>query len=62
MLTTVVINGQIVTREAMTVFKRQYLEALRYGRETFTHDGQQVLVSYARYVVEYAEGQLGTLK
>jgi hypothetical protein len=56
------LHGQPVTREAMLRFKQRYMEALGKGYKQFELDGQQVLVTYAKYVVEYAEGQMGTLK
>jgi hypothetical protein len=59
---TLILHGQPVTREALLHFKKLYMQALRKGRTQFLCDGQEVLVAYAKYVVEYAENELGTLK
>ena len=36
-------------------FKRQYNLAVKYNQTQFTFDEQQVLVSYAKYYIEYLE-------
>ena len=40
-------------------FKRAYEKARDAGLELFDFDGSPVLVSYAKYVVEYMEGKNG---
>lgn len=34
-------------------FYKDYLRAIRDKKEIFIHEGQEVRVSYAKYVVEY---------
>lgn len=36
-------------------FKRQYEEAVTEGKEVFQMDGHDILVSYAKYLIEYLE-------
>lgn len=39
-------------------FKRAYKEAADANRAVFDFDGHQFVVQYARYLIEYLEGQL----
>ena len=61
MAETIIVNGQHVSRETMVEFKKIYLEAVKKNREHYIWDGQEVLTSYAKYLIEYAENQLGKL-
>jgi hypothetical protein len=61
MTTTILLHGKQVSKEALTEFKKHYMTALKLGEDSFTYDGKPVLTAYAKYVVEYAESQLGTL-
>lgn len=36
-------------------FKQKYLQALKENKESFDFRGQEVIVSYAKYVVEHLE-------
>jgi hypothetical protein len=44
-----------VTHENYPQFREKYEEAVREEVDTFEFEGQQVLTSYAKYVVEYVE-------
>lgn len=61
MKTEIVLFGRLVGRDALVEFKRQYTEAVAAGQEQFDYFGQPVLVSFAKYLLEYAEGQMGVL-
>ncbi len=39
-------------------FKKAYEEAAAANRAVFDFDGHQFVVQYARYLIEYLEGQL----
>lgn len=58
---TIVLHGREVTREALVRFKQAYLSAVQAKRYSFRFDGQEVLVAYAKYVIEYAEHEMGVL-
>ncbi len=53
--------GKQVSRETMARFKREYEMARDRKAEMFMFDGQEVLVQFAKYVVQYAELNLGAL-
>lgn len=53
--------GKRVERAAMERFKREYEMALQRKDEQFKFDGQDVLVAFARYVLQYAESEMGPL-
>lgn len=59
--TTITLYGKQVSREALSHFKREYEMACDRGAETFQFDGQEVLVRFAKYLLEYAENELGVL-
>lgn len=61
MTDTVLLFGKRVHRDAMTRFKREYEMARDRGAESFQFDGQEVLVAFAKYVLQYAEQELGEL-
>jgi len=44
-----------ITEQNYPAFKRLYEKALKEGKEIFIFEGQEILVSYAKYVVEYVE-------
>jgi hypothetical protein len=44
-----------ITTENIARFKRAYNKALKTGKESFMFEGNEVLVSFAKYVIEYAE-------
>jgi hypothetical protein len=58
---TVLLFGKQVGREAMARFKRSYEMARARGAEQFQFDGQEVLVAFAKYLLQYAEQELGVL-
>lgn len=60
-MSTIILHGREVTREALVRFKQAYVAALQAKRYSFMFDGQEVLVAYAKYVVEYAENAMGEL-
>ena len=51
------------TPEMARRFKRTYEEAKRVkgGKETFMFDGNEFVLDYAKYLIEYLEMQWGTL-
>lgn len=61
MTAQLMLHGKIVTKEAMVAFKQAYLEARAKKATEFLFDTHRVLVDYAKFVVEYAESQLGPL-
>jgi hypothetical protein len=58
---SITLYGKQVGREKMADFKRTYEAAKVAGLETFGYDGQLVLVSYAYYLIQYAESEMGPL-
>ena len=48
----------LFTREKLVQLKEQYSEAVKKGDDEFTFDGEAVLTSYAKYLIEYLETQL----
>jgi hypothetical protein len=57
----VTLFGKRVSRESMVTFKRAFEQARGMGETQFRFDGQDVLVTFARYVIEYAENEMGVL-
>lgn len=53
--------GKQVDRETLSRFKREYEMAVEKKQETFLFDGQQTLVAFAKYLLQYAEAELGAL-
>ena len=58
----IIVKGKIVefTKESLnsTVFKqfkKAYEDASSKGKEQFTFEGNDVLVSYAKYLIQYVE-------
>jgi hypothetical protein len=39
-------------------FRKRYERAVREGEEVFKFEGKDILVGYAKYVLEYLEGKL----
>lgn len=58
---TIILFGREVHRDAMVRFKSEYELAKKNGQEVFMHADREVLVSFAKYVIEYAESQMGEL-
>lgn len=54
------VNQGTMTFNSFTLkhFKNAYDRARREGHEEFSFDGQQYLVSYAKYLIEYLESRL----
>lgn len=55
----VVVNGFPWPRDLVKKFKEHYEQALKDGKPSFKFQGQDILVKYAQYLVEYAEKELG---
>ena len=47
----------MVTKENFPEFKRLYEEAVKAGKTSFWFEGVEVLTAFAKYVVEYFEGE-----
>lgn len=47
------------TRRKLVEFKRLYNQAVIDKKEQFLFEGHEVLVSYAKYMIEYLDGQFG---
>ena len=45
-----------ITPENLKGFKQAYLKAKQDQKNTFVFDDQQVLVKFAKYLIEYFEG------
>jgi len=45
-----------VTHKNLPEFKKLYVEAIRRDEKVFVFHGQDILVAYAKYVIEYFEG------
>jgi hypothetical protein len=43
------------TEESFKRFKKAYEDASSEGKEQFTFEGNDVLVSYAKYLIQYVE-------
>lgn len=48
----------VLTAESLKYFKAAYKKAAADGLDTFVFDGNTFVVSYAKYFIEYIEGQL----
>lgn len=46
------------TLEKIKAFRKLYDEAVKDGKEMFIFEGHDVLVSYAKYVLEYLEKRI----
>ena len=46
-----------ITESNFDEFKETFLAALEEGKDSFMLEGQEVMCSYAKYVVEYVEGR-----
>ena len=54
-------NGEILfTEKDLKELKRKYAEAMKSGSESFEFRGHPLLVSYAKYLIEYLEIQFKT--
>ncbi len=49
-------------REKLVRFKKAYAAAVRTGNQQFTFEGREVVVGYAKYMIEYLEMQFGIAK
>jgi hypothetical protein len=49
----------IQTVEDYNLFKEAYNKALKNNVEEFLYQGQDILVSYAKYLLEYLEPKFG---
>jgi len=47
------------TRAKYLKLKRAYQSAMRQGKMQFTFEGQEVLVAYAKYLIEYLAMRFG---
>lgn len=45
-------------KPSLKAFKREYEKAVRRGWKTFTFHGNEYVVGYAKYLIEYLEGVL----
>ena len=45
-------------RELLEKLKKAQVEAVERGQRQFVFEGQDVLVAYAKYLIEYLEGVL----
>lgn len=43
----------VLTPNEVESFRKEYKNALDEGKESFSFDSQEILVSYAKYVLEY---------
>ncbi len=46
------------TKEKLSELKKQYNVAIENNLEVFIFDGSELLVSYAKYLIQYLETQL----
>jgi hypothetical protein len=46
------------TKESFERFKRDYAYAKAEGFEAFTFEGHEILVAYAKYMIQYIETQI----
>jgi hypothetical protein len=50
------------TPTKLAQFKKAKADAEAQGKDSFTFEGKEVLCSYAKYVIEYVESQMGDRK
>lgn len=55
----VIVNGFPWPKDLVRQFKRTYERALKDGKPVFQFQGQDILVKYAQYLIEFAEKELG---
>lgn len=46
-------------KEKLKMLKKDYQSAVDNNVESFVFDGHELLVSYAKHMIEYLEGKLG---
>lgn len=46
------------TKEKLSELKKQYNISVQNNQEVFIFDGTELLVSYAKYLIQYLETQL----
>lgn len=51
-----------ISAENLPRFKNLYNKAVKENKTSFIFDGQEVLVQFAKYLIEYAETQIKTTK
>ena len=47
------------TPELLAKLKRQYRHAVEVGQDQFVFEGHDILVAYAKYLIEYLDGRFG---
>lgn len=47
------------TKGTFSRFKKEYKKAVEEKKDTFIFDGNEFLVAYAKYVIEYLEMKFG---
>ena len=45
-----------ISIDDLAALKRRYNLAIKYNKEIFEFKGQELLMGYAKYVIEYLEG------
>jgi dihydrofolate reductase len=58
---TLIKNKEItmeITPKNYRQFKAAYKKALKAGKEIFIFGGHEVLVSYAKYLIQYLDGEI----
>lgn len=46
-----------INEQELKTLKKDYNKAIEDGKQSFTFKGREVLVSYAKYMIEYLEGE-----
>jgi hypothetical protein len=46
-----------INEQELKTLKKDYDKAVEDGEQSFTFKGREVLVSYAKYMIEYLEGE-----
>lgn len=52
-------NSVVFDRAKLKRLKRAYKAAHENGKEVFIFEGREILTSYAKYMIEYLNRQLG---
>jgi len=52
-------NTVTITAESLPKLKAAYQRAVDEGRDTFFFEGNEYVVGYAKYLIEYVEPRLG---
>lgn len=51
-------NAIVINREKLAALKTEREKALKAGKDSFKLDGHDFDVNYAKYMIEYIEGEL----